>query len=193
MCGNGARAASWYAYMKGIAPKKITFDVLDVIYHAEIIDTGVRLQMPPPVEINLHPGALEESFFEEGGYLNVGVPHYVLFTENIDEIDVYSIGKKYRHHPKFQPWGTNTNFVQIIGENELKMRTYERGVEQETLACGTGTISSAIVAYKQKGIEPPIKVTAPGGTLFVEFDPDLKNITLTGEVNIVFEGELVHH
>lgn len=192
MCGNGARAASWYAYQKGIAPKKVTFDVLGVLYHAEIIDTGVRLQMPPPVEINLHPGAVEESYFEEGGYLNVGVPHYVLFTENIDEIDVYTIGQKYRHHSKFQPWGANTNFVQIVGQNELKIRTYERGVEQETLACGTGTISSAIVANKQKGIQPPIKVTAPGGTLFVDFDPDLNHITLTGEVNIIYEGELLH-
>ena len=191
MCGNGARAASFYAHRNFIATTHIKFDVLGVLYEADIIDKGVRLSMPPPVEIKLKPNIVEEPFLEEGGYLNVGVPHYVLFAQDIEKIDVHKIGKKYRHHKGFQPWGTNTNFVQIAGEHKLKLRTYERGVEQETLACGTGTISSAILAYKQKNIKLPIEVESKGGTLFVDFEENLQSITLTGKVHIIYQGELL--
>ena len=191
MCGNGARAAAYYAQQKNIASHQVTFDVLSVLYKAEIIDNGVRLSMPPPVEIKMKPDVVEESFLEEGGYLNVGVPHYVLFADDIDNLNIVEIGRKYRHHQAFQPWGTNTNFVQIIGKQKLNIRTYERGVEDETFACGTGTISSAIVANKQKGLKTPIQVEAKGGTLIVDFNDDLQNLTLTGKVRIVYEGELL--
>ena len=191
MCGNGARAAAYYAYSIEISSNNVAFDVLGVEYQAEILKEGVKLSMPPPVEIKMKPDVVEESFLEEGGYLNVGVPHYVLFADDIDRIDVQNIGRKYRYHKAFSPWGTNTNFVRIMGEQKLKIRTYERGVEEETLACGTGTISSAIMANKQKDLTTPIEVEARGGTLFVDFDKTLKNITLTGNVRIVYSGELL--
>lgn len=193
MCGNGARAAAYYAHCKNIAPDNVTFDVLGVSYSASVLAHGVQLKMPPPVEITMKPGVVEEQFLEEGGYLNVGVPHYVLFTTDVQQLDVPQLGRKYRYHRAFQPWGTNTNFVQIINDRKFKIRTYERGVEEETLACGTGTISSAIVAKKQRGLKCPIEVEAEGGMLSVNFDDDLQNITLTGEVRIVYEGELVSY
>jgi len=191
MCGNGARAAAYYAYVHNIAPAEVNFDVLGVGYQASIKDDWVKLTMPPPVEIKQYPRAVEEDDFEEGGYLNVGVPHYVLFVPDVEKIDVEQVGKKYRYHPAFQPWGTNTNFVQIINQQNLKMRTYERGVEEETLACGTGTISAAILAKLQKNIELPVAVQAPGGLLRVDFDNDMTKILLEGQVKIVYFGKLV--
>ncbi len=190
MCGNGARAAAYYAFTHQLAPANIKFDVLGVVYQATVKDNWVKLYMPPPVEIREYPKVVEESDFQEGGYLNVGVPHYVLFVNDVEKIDVEKIGRKYRYHKAFHPWGTNTNFVQLIDKNNLKIRTYERGVEEETLACGTGTISVAILAKIQKNIELPVKVQARGGLLRVDFDNDMTKILLEGQVKIVYFGEL---
>ncbi|MDW7682432.1 MAG: diaminopimelate epimerase [bacterium] len=191
MCGNGARAASFYAHQRGIASAKLSFDVLGVAYRATVKADWVELLMPPPVEIREYPGVLEEDDYEEGGYLNVGVPHYVVFVPDVDAVDVESIGRKYRFHQAFKPWGTNTNFVQIINSNTIKIRTYERGVEEETLACGTGTISSAIMAAKQKGLSLPLEVNARGGALRVNFDAEITEISLEGQVKIIYEGKLI--
>lgn len=191
MCGNGARAAAYYAFRHQFAPAEVSFSVLGLAYRASVNDNWVKLYMPPPVEIREYPGLVEETDFYEGGYLNVGVPHYVLFVPDIDQVDVAKIGKKYRDHPAFQPWGTNTNFIQIMDHNNLKIRTYERGVEEETFACGTGAISAAILAKLQKDIELPITVQAVGGLLHVDFEQDMTKILLEGQVKIVYYGELV--
>lgn len=190
MCGNGARASAFYAFTRKLAPADLSFDVLKVPYRAIVSKDKVKLFMPPPAEIREYPHALEEAEFEEGGYLNVGVPHYVIFVPDVDSVAVEKIGRKYRYHQAFQPWGTNTNFVQFIDDHTIKIRTYERGVEQETLACGTGTISSAILAHRQRGLKLPLTVKARGGLLIVNFDVDLTNITLEGEAKIVYSGEL---
>ncbi len=192
MCGNGARAAAYYAHTQQLAPVEAQFDVLGVVYQATVNENWVKLVMPPPVEIREYPGVVEEDDLQEGGYLNVGVPHYVLFVNDVEKVNVEKDGRKYRYHQAFQPWGTNTNFVQLINKNSLKIRTYERGVEQETLACGTGTISSAILAKLQKNIELPVTVQAPGGILRVDFDNDMTKILLEGQVKIVYFGELVN-
>ncbi|OQX86268.1 diaminopimelate epimerase [candidate division KSB1 bacterium 4484_87] len=191
MCGNGARASAYFAQKYGVAPKEMTFDVLGVIYKASVQGNFVQLTMPPPVEIREYPGALEENEFREGGYLNVGVPHYVIFVSDIDAIDVERTGKKYRYHEAFQPWGTNVNFVQVIENDKILIRTYERGVEEETLACGTGTISAAILAVKQQGCKLPLKVQARGGLLEVDFDESISEIKLAGEAKEIYSGELI--
>ncbi|MBC8184139.1 diaminopimelate epimerase [candidate division KSB1 bacterium] len=193
MCGNGARAAAYYAFTNNIAPADMTFEVLGVPYQASVYDRIIKLFMPPPVEIREYPGVLEEENFEEGGYLNVGVPHYVVFVPNVNSVDVERLGRKYRHHKYFQPWGTNVNFVHFSNINEIHIRTYERGVEEETLACGTGTISSAILAHKQKKIKIPMKVQTQGGLLNVYFDDEFSEIELEGTVNIIYSGELMQH
>ena len=190
MCGNGARASAFYACTQKIAGTELTFDVLGIPYRASVKNDCVKLSMPPPVEIREYPAVLEEPAFKEGGYLNVGVPHYIIFVPDVELVDVQNIGRKYRYHQAFSPWGTNSNFVQLIDKNTIKIRTYERGVEEETLACGTGTISAALLAHKQKGLNPPFTVQTKGGILRVDFDEKLAEIALEGQVKIVYFAEL---
>jgi len=191
MCGNGARAAAYYAYMNGIASGSMKFDVLGVVYKARVMDEGIELGMPPPVKFEMKPGVNDMVNLQEGAYLDVGVPHYVLFAEDIDRLNVIDIGRFYRYHDSFQPKGVNVNFVQIIDEHNLRIRTYERGVEDETLACGTGTISSAMTAFTQHGIRPPVHVETRGGHLIVSFKSDFQDLTLTGPAKIVYKGKII--
>lgn len=192
MCGNGARASAFYAFTHRIAPAEVNIDVLGVTYRALIRGNFVQLIMPPPLEIREYPGVIQEKEFEEGGYLNVGVPHYVIFVPDVKSVNVNSLGKKYRYHNAFQPRGANVNFVQIADKDKIFIRTYERGVEEETLACGTGTISSAILAVRQKQCSLPLKAKSSAGFLFVNFDNPISEIILEGEVKEIYSGELIN-
>lgn len=189
MCGNGARACAYYAFQHGLAPAEMQFEVSGDLYHAVVSGKKVRLRMQKPRDLNLIPHALEDTGMEEGGYVNTGVPHYVLFVPDVEQVDVAKLGVKYRHHPAFQPAGTNVNFVSIVGTSDLHLRTYERGVEEETLACGTGTVASAVIAHLQKQMPFPIQVTTRGGELIVFGDPEFKKLELEGEVRLVYYGE----
>lgn len=191
MCGNGARAAAYYAFRHGIAPAEMQFEVSGDLYHAVVTGNRVRLRMQKPWDLDLTPHALEENRLEEGGYVNTGVPHYVLFTPDVAQVDVTGLGFKYRHHPKFQPAGTNVNFVAIDRASHFYLRTYERGVEEETLACGTGTVASAVFAHLKKQMPFPIQVTTRGGELTVYGDAPLEKLELEGEVRLVYYGEFV--
>jgi diaminopimelate epimerase len=192
MCGNGARASAFYASAHKIAPAEQNIDVLGVTYHALIRDNSVQLIMPPPLEIREYPGVLQDKEFEEGGYLNVGVPHYVIFVPAVKSVDINYLGKKYRYHNAFQPRGANVNFVQIAEKDKIFVRTYERGVEEETLTCGTGTISSAILAVRQKQCSLPLKAMSSAGILLVNFDNPISKIILEGEVKEVYSGKLIN-
>jgi diaminopimelate epimerase len=189
MCGNGARACAYYAFHRGLAPAEMQFEVSGDLYHAVVSGKKVRLRMQKPWNLNLAAHALEDAGMEEGGYVNTGVPHYVLFVSDVEQVDVAKLGVKYRHHPAFQPAGTNVNFVSIAGKSNLHLRTYERGVEEETLACGTGTVASAVIAHLQKQMPFPIHVTTRGGELIVYGDPEFKKLELEGEVRLVYDGE----
>ena len=190
MCGNGARAVAYYAYKHNISSEHVTFDVLGIFYHADITSAGVLLNMPPPTIVDMNVNIVDEKFYSEGGYVVLGVPHYVLFCNDLESINIDEVGRKYRYHSKFAPQGANINFIQISGQNKLNIRTYEKGVEDETFACGTGAASSAIIASTQKKMNVPIEVKAKGGILSVDFDDSLKNIRLTGMVEIIYDGEL---
>ncbi|MCI0691219.1 diaminopimelate epimerase [candidate division KSB1 bacterium] len=189
MCGNGARACAYYAFHHGLAPAEMQFEVSGDLYHAVVSGKKVRLRMQKPWDLNLAPHALEDAGMEEGGYVNTGVPHYVLFVADVNQVEVATLGVKYRHHPAFQPAGTNVNFVSIAGRSNLYLRTYERGVEEETLACGTGTVASAVITHLQKQMPFPIHVTTRGGELMVYGDPEFKKLELEGEVRLVYDGE----
>ncbi len=189
MCGNGARACAYYAFQHSLAPAEMQFEVSGDLYHAVVSGKKVRLRMQKPWDLNLTPHALEDAGMEEGGYVNTGVPHYVLFVADVDQVDVAKLGVKYRHHPVFQPAGTNVNFVSIVGRSNLYLRTYERGVEEETLACGTGTVASAVITHLQKQTPFPIHVTTRGGELIVYGDSEFKKLELEGEVRLVYDGE----
>ena len=193
MCGNGSRCAVRFAYEKGIADKKVSFETLAGVIKAEVLDEGrrVKVQLTSPTE------PIEKSLSTEEGrisgtFINTGVPHFVVPVEDIEKINVVKLGRTIRFHEEFKPKGTNVNFVQPIGEDTIKIRTYERGVESETLACGTGATASAIVSYL-KGLvkKKPVKViTKSGEVLIIDFSEDLKEVFLNGPVKKVFEGRL---
>lgn len=191
MCGNGARGAAYFAFKKGIADKEMSFLVSSDVYKASVQGNWVKLKMPRARDLKKKIGVVEESFLEEGGFVNTGVPHYVLFVKELDSLDVKSLGKKYRQHPVFQPKGTNVNFVEIVTQNNINIRTFERGVEEETFACGTGAVASAYIAYVEKKANMPTEVFTRGGLLKVSQDDSGKHLYLEGEVKIVYEGRLI--
>ena len=122
-------------------------------------------------------------------YLNTGVPHCVFEVSDVDAFPVYDIGKKVRYSPLFSE-GANANFFEKISEHRLKLRTYERGVEAETLACGTGATATALVAAKKYSLKDYVELEVPGGLLVVKFTSDFKRVELCGNVNLVFSGKL---
>jgi diaminopimelate epimerase len=165
------------------------FEVSGDLYHALVAGNKVRLRMQKPRNLDLTPRALEDAGMEEGGFVNTGVPHYVLFVPNVDQVEVAKLGMKYRRHPIFQPAGTNVNFVAVDKPSHLQLRTYERGVEEETLACGTGAVASAVIAHLQMKMPFPIRVVTRGGGLTVYGDEQFENLELEGEVRLVYHGK----
>jgi diaminopimelate epimerase len=126
--------------------------------------------------------------------VNTGVPHAIVFVEDLDATDVRALGAALRFHPDFAPKGTNVDFVKVIGPGKAAIRTYERGVEDETLACGTGVVASALILHEKHGAASPISVAVRGGdTLFVSFEKEAetyRNVSLTGPADFVFEGQI---
>lgn len=189
-CGNGARSAAYFTHHIGLTGRTTSFQFGEHLYQAEVGEGTVKLKMPKVRDLSQSMGVLQEHDLEEGGSVNTGVPHVVLFGNAIDEIDVVALGRKYRRHAAFQPAGTNVNFVQVLPSNALRVRTYERGVEDETLSCGTGCVASAYLASLQKGLALPVEVQTRGGTLSVHESDEQGRFYLEGEVTLVFEGEL---
>lgn len=190
MCGNGARAAAFYAFHHGVAPIHCRFEVWGEMYEAVIEGKTVSLLMHPPADIDLEPGAPKQQDVREWGRARVGVPHYVLQTENLASTAVERIGKYYCEHAFFQPEGTNVNFVMPNVVGELEVRTYERGVNAETLSCGTGAVASAYVAHQRLDMAFPITIRTAGGTLTVNVDERTRRPTLYGEVRMPFTGDV---
>lgn len=190
MCGNGGRCITLFAHYLGLGHKEKVFEGIDGIHHAKLLsdddNTGiVELQM---IDVN----EIEEVI---GGYLlNTGSPHFIRFVEDVDKVDVFNEGRKLRYDKHFDKCkGVNVNFVQIIGDGEFKIRTYERGVENETLACGTGATASAIATkIKTASKLNSFHIHAQGGDLKVRFNESDKKFTsvyLTGPARRVFEGK----
>lgn len=194
-CGNAARCVARLAHKLRIAPRKMSFETRAGVYHAETRGDRARVSMTDPrdLKINIH---LQEPGISipEAHFINTGVPHVVLFVKNLDRQDVVGIGKRIRRHPAFQPAGTNVNFVEPQDAHHIRIRTYERGVEDETLACGTGCIASAIVAAHFGFVKSPTHLeTKSGITNTIHFKPEgglFTNIELEGEARIVFKGEI---
>ena len=197
MCGNGGRCISRYAYLNGIAGEKMAFETIAGRYRAEIMGEHVRLEMVPSRDIRLQ--------FEIGmdgneltvNFVHTGVPHVVVFADRIDGIDVPELGRKIREHEKFAPAGSNANFVQVVDPGRIQIRTYERGVEDETLACGTGTVAAALVGALLNRLRSPVEaITRSGLILTVHFDLKGKkftNVFLEGNAEVTFEGTLAQN
>jgi diaminopimelate epimerase len=199
MCGNGARCFGRFtAHLGEIVLKKVTFETIAGTLAAEMIGDDVRIAMSEPKDLKLNTEAKVAGLDSALHFVNTGVPHVVSFLaspEALDEFDVYENGSAIRNHKAFAPAGTNANFAAVIAPDHISIRTYERGVEDETLACGTGMVASALIHHLLTGAPSPIKVDVEGGdTLEIGFektgDQSFKNVTLTGPADFVYEGEI---
>lgn len=193
-CGNGGRCIASYAFVMGIAKQKMSFETLAGIHKAEVIKNLVKLEMVDPAQVQLS-FMLPLNDQEYGvSFINTGVPHVVMLISDIKNVNVKELGSKIRNHRKFSPEGTNVNFVQIIDEKNLLLRTYERGVEDETLACGTGTVAAACITALLGKVKPPVNVHTQGGDILKVYfdlsDFNITNIFLEGEAKIIYEGKL---
>jgi len=197
MCGNGGRCIARYAVALGIAPKDHTFEALGHIYRATTRSKQIRLRMKDPK-------ALRDGLVVRiGGRtwrmsgIDTGAPHAVILLDqsmSLDKVDVVNIGRKIRNHGAFSPRGTNVNFVERVARGRIRMRTYERGVEAETLACGTGSIASAIVASRRWKLRSPVEIqTSAGKILTVSFHAKggkYSDVELQGPAIVTFEGNI---
>jgi diaminopimelate epimerase len=196
MCGNGARCFARFANrLLGEAHTHLSFETQAGIIKSECIGELVRLEMSAPhsyaapVTLDVRGRRLPVSF------LNTGVPHAVIPVEDLETIAVRDDGSTLRHHEHFSPKGTNVNFIAAEAPGRIAIRTYERGVEDETLACGTGVVASALIHHLTTGAPSPISVRVRGGeTLEVGFeraaDGSFHAVTLTGPADFVFTGTM---
>ena len=195
MCGNGGRCVARYAFLRGLAGKEMTFETLAGPIRAWVDGARVKIQLTPPQGWSLDQGLSLNQDFQSVDFINTGVPHALVWVEDLEAIDLPTLGPLIRFHPQFQPAGTNVNFVQIKEGGVLSIRTYERGVEGETLACGTGAVAAASLAYLRHNLTPPIPVQTRGGerlTVYLEGKPgqSIDQAYLEGEVELIFEGRV---
>jgi diaminopimelate epimerase len=193
-CGNGARCIARFAYRHGIAPATMRFETLAGIYGAQVLGERVKVQMSDPKDVRLAvPLSLREGEFTVA-CVNSGVPHVVFVVDDADGVDVVGLGRQTRYHRDFAPVGTNANFVQVVDAQTLRVRTYERGVEDETLACGTGAIASAVTLAMMGRVSPPVAVRTQGGfTLAVHFRLSggvPSDVHLEGDARLIYAGEV---
>ncbi len=194
MCGNGARCAARFAYLQGIAPARMCFETLAGIIEAQVADIDVSVKMTDPGEIRMYREIAVDGETMLLHTVNTGVPHAVVFVDDIAETDVCALGSRIRHHQAFMPAGTNVNFVQKQADG-FKVRTYERGVEDETRACGTGAVAGALIAGLLDQAASPVEMTTSGGdrlTIVFDMKKDglVENVFLKGPAHIVYKGEL---
>ena len=207
MCGNGARCAALWARLTKPKLKTISFETKAGIIESEVCGqkckegnlNSIKIKMIDPfdLKLNIKMKVLDRDLTVN--FINTGVPHIVVFVNGLKDIDVNGIGSAIRFHPMFKPAGTNVNFVEVINDNLINIRTYERGVEGETLACGTGATASALIfkscqtpeaVYRQKNVNVQVK---SGEKLKVYFNKDsdkINNVWLEGKGTLVYKGEI---
>lgn len=194
MCGNGARCFARFVERRTQSRGSFTFETQAGLVAAEIKDGLVTVNLTRPQGLRLHQKLSLAAGPQVVHSLNTGVPHAVLFVPDADQALVREWGPEIRRHPDFAPQGTNVNFVQVLGPGRVRVRTFERGVEGETLACGTGVTASALIAARLHHFGPPVKVQVQGGdelaVSFEERDGEFEHVRLTGPADFVFEGQI---
>ena len=196
MCGNGARCFGRYvSRLLPHNPAEVSFETIAGNLSAKLIGSNVEVAMSDPFDLSLVTNVVVPGFGGAIHSINTGVPHAVSFVDDVGSIDVRHIGSEIRHHQHFSPAGTNVNFAQVLKPGHLRIRTYERGVEDETLACGTGMVACAVVHHLLTGAASPVRIEVAGGdTLEIGFESSGENrihdVTLTGPADFVFEGEI---
>jgi len=194
MCGNGARCAARLAHELGIAGPHMHFQTDAGPIEAQMRGDRVRIKMTPPSACRLdHTLALAGGALTVSS-INTGVPHVVVEKDTPADADIVPLGREIRYHAAFAPAGTNVNFIHSAQANRLQVRTYERGVEDETLACGTGCVAAALVTAARRGWPSPIPVTTrSGGILTIHFEREgegFRGVYLEGDARIVYTGEI---
>jgi diaminopimelate epimerase len=192
MCGNGGRCAARLAHVLGMAPSDLTFETAAGIIKAQVKGTVVKLTLPPPSDMRLGitlPIGEEEISVD---FINTGVPHTVIFAPDLEVADVVGVGRQIRHHQAFQPAGTNVDFIRVENSS-VEIRTYERGVENETLACGTGAVAAALIAGLRGLTTSPTTVIPRSGEaliIYYERTNKIQEVFLEGEVRMIYHGWL---
>lgn len=194
MCGNGARCVGRFARARGIAGDVMRFGTVAGVIEARVLDER-RVKVRLTRAHGFRPADVStEAADEIGFFVNTGVPHVVVETSDVEAVPVHERGRAIRYHAEFAPAGTNANFVQVAGEHDLVIRTYERGVEGETLACGTGCVATAAVMVKNGRVKAPVRLRVRSGeTLTVHFDGDdpmNADAWLEGPTQWICDGEL---
>lgn len=186
MCGNGARCFARFADRTAGPLKKLSFETPAGVIGAELKGELVTLQMGEPKDLQLDPAG--------ASYVDSGVPHVVVRVPKIEDVQVRERGSELRNSPRYAPRGANANFLEKRGRQSIAIRTYERGVEDETLACGTGVVASAVIFAALENVQGPIDVLVRGGdTLQVGFSREgahFTKVTLTGPAAFVFDGTI---
>jgi diaminopimelate epimerase len=192
MCGNGARCFARYVQRLTGAASQLTFETIAGVITARFRGELVTINLTTPQGLRLNESVETPAGKVICHSLNTGVPHAVIFVPDADRAMVQDLGSQIRRHPHFAPKGTNVNFVQILEAGQIRVRTYERGVEGETLACGTGVTASALVAARLHQFTSPVRVKVQGGDLlevgFKEENGTFSEVTLTGPADFAFEG-----
>lgn len=209
LCANGARCALRYAFQTGRIKYKANFLVNNTEYYGEIIDDiQIKFFLKKPEKIKRNFKIKASNQLINANYVDTGAPHVVImikdilkdpkkldsFYKNIDEIPVYELGREIRFSKDFEPYGANVNFIEINNDS-LKIRTYERGVEDETLACGTGSVAAAVISYLNFNIKPPVVLITKSNDKFIVdfniYNDEIVDLSLTGPAVTIFKGELL--
>jgi diaminopimelate epimerase len=198
MCGNGGRSVAKFAYSLGAVDAKMTFETDAGIINAEILPCDkVKLDLYDPKDLKQNIKIKVDKKKFDVDFINTGVPHAVIFVDDVENINVFKYGRKIRHHKTFAPTGTNVDFVEVAKDNTLLVRTYERGVEDETLACGTGVTASGIISVLKGFTKSPVNIIARGGDkLSVSLrntNSIVRNVMLEGPAVISFKGIVAVH
>lgn len=194
MCGNGARCFARFVQRLTGVRDRLTFETAAGVITATFQGERVTVNLTDPRDLRLHQSLEAAGARLTVHSLDTGVPHAVVFVPEAEAVPVQNWGAALRHHPHFAPRGTNVNFVQVLGPGRIRVRTYERGVESETLACGTGVTAAALLAARLHDFAPPVEVRVQGGDIlavdFVRTGDQFTAVRLTGPADFVFEGHL---
>ncbi len=197
MCGNGSRALALFARSLGLAEEDTRFEAGDGMHKVRFHPDGIELQLQPPrllldreEQFQAATDFLERlSPLHHLGFVNTGVPHYVaIVPADLEQLSIAPIGAWISRHPLFAPGGTNVNFAQLIDRHTLSTRTWEKGVNAETLSCGTGGSAAVILLHQRGLLDSPVTVQQSGGVLTVEFSPDYQEVSFRGAIETAFEG-----
>lgn len=196
MCGNGGRCLARFAVLVGAGEEEqeLIFTTFSEVYHAQVEGSQVRLSLPAPKKFEPDIPLQLKAGKRTADFTDTGVPHLVFFSGDLEAEDVEGLGREVRWHERFQPDGTNVNFCRVVNEHCLELRTYERGIEGETLACGTGAMAATLLAARRRWVRSPVTIKTRGGAeLEMSFSllaDSFSEVQQKGEARLIYWGEL---